>query len=147
MITGAEADRLVALPKTIGDRIRWQTSIGRSGPRYRFEVVVVCPDPDPPMRLTGAVGLTNWSYVLLSRESTPIRKLTKHGSGHTNPDGSEAGEEHKHRWHEDTADRDTYVPTDIRFEDHNLALIDFLTECTITSLHPIPPIYRQGKLI
>lgn len=67
MITGTEADRLVALPKTIGDRIRWQTPIGRSGPRYRFEVAVVCPDPDPPMRLTGAIGVTNWSYVLLSK--------------------------------------------------------------------------------
>ncbi len=53
--------------------------------RYRFEVTVICPDPDSPLRLTGVVAVTNWSFVLLAQGTTPLRKLTRHGPGHKNP--------------------------------------------------------------
>jgi len=131
-----EADQLAAMPKLISEQIRW-TRTGARVETYRFLAAVACGETETSLVLHGVVGKTNWSFVLMVEPDTPIRKLTVHGRGHANPDGSDAGAHHKHVWDEDSKDRETYYPTDIDFTDINAALLGFLAECTITV--PISP--------
>jgi hypothetical protein len=143
-LTRGEADRLVSLPKTIGELITWQPV--RNDPnRHRFDVAVASSHRDGPLRLTGTANRTNWSFVLL-KGATPIRKLTVHGGGHINPDGADAGQRHKHTWDEHDEDRNTYFPTDVDFSDIDQALIDFLRECSIDPLAGTLPLLTQGRL-
>jgi hypothetical protein len=76
----------------------------------------------------------------------PLRKLTLHGGGHFNPDGSDAGPQHKHIWDAEHQDRMTYIPSDVRFHDFNLALEDFLGECSITLRAEYAPLTIPRRL-
>lgn len=145
-LTRGEADRLVALPKTIGEAITWSAR-GKKKIRFRFVVTVACPEPDRPLRLVGNVGKTNWSFTLLTEGNITLRKLTMHAGGHRNPDGTSAGTHHKHLWDELSEDRETYIPDDVHFDDFNVALKDFLSECNITALGPIEQLARQKGLL
>ena len=144
-LTREEADRLVALPKTIEQVIHW-LPVGPSTSRFRFRSVVNCPPPNPDLELIGNVGVTNWSFVLLHPSMAPLRKLTVHGGGHVNPDGSDAGPHHKHIWDAEHQDRITYTPGDVRFHDFNLALEDFLRECSITLRAEYAPLTIPRRL-
>lgn len=134
-LTRQEADRLVRMPKHIDEPIRW-TSMSGGTERDTFSVRVVCRDIDEPMYLRGVVGRTNWSFLLLTHARIPIRKLTVHGPGHRNPDGTDAGTHHKHVWDDVHEDQETYYPVDIDFTDVNVALIGFLAECNIVPAQP-----------
>jgi hypothetical protein len=144
-LTREQADTLVQLPKRIGEKIRWQAVAG-SRNRHRFLTLVACEDLDEPMYLVGTVGRTNWSFALLTKSKIPVRKLTAHAGGHTNPDGSDAGTHHKHVWDEVHEDRETYYPEDIDFSDINAALEGFLQECNIQTTQPPEKLAIQRRL-
>lgn len=138
-----EADKLVAMRKLTSEQIRW-TRTGTKVETYRFLAAVTCVETEKSLALHGVVGKTNWSFVLMVEPDTPIRKLTIHGRGHANPDGTDAGTHHKHLWDEKSKDRETYYPTDIDFTDINAALLGFLAECNITvSISPEPLIIER----
>lgn len=73
-----------------------------------------------------------------------LRKISSPHPGHLHPDGSEASPQHKHYWTEVDEDRWTYEPTDIRWDNHHVALADFARECTITLTHDVPDLLFQG---
>jgi hypothetical protein len=117
-----------------------------SADRYRFSTLVACEGLAEPMYFVGSAGRTNWSFVLLTKSRIPIRKLTVHAGGHTNPDGTDAGTHHKHTWDAIHEDRETYYPEDIDFSDINTALLGFLDECNITPSHPPEKLNKQERL-
>lgn len=144
-MTKDEADRIVNdLDKTIGEPIRWRLHQKRLR-RYRFDVRVIAFGYEGSMRLTGTCSPTKWSYVLLGPNNECLRKISTPHPGHLHPDGSEADEQHKHYWDEENLDWWTYVPDDIRWENHNLALVDFIAECRITLLHAAPTLTIQPE--
>lgn len=142
MLSEREADELVAADKYIGEVINWRTERSKL-PRYRFEVTVACPEPWKPLRLIGVAGPVNYSFSLLTMQNQIIRLINRHIGGHRNPDGSDAGEQHKHRWTDAHESRESYVPTDIDWTDPNTVLRGFLQECHITAHATIEELYRQ----
>lgn len=140
-----QADRLVSLPKHISEQIRWNRVQG-GDERYECRAIVTGDTLEVPIILHGAVGKSNWSFVLMVEPDTPIRKLTVHAAGHTNPDGSDAGTHHKHIWDEVNKDRETYYPNDIDFSDINEALLGFLKESNITPSFPPERLIIERRL-
>jgi hypothetical protein len=135
-VTREMADDLVARKKCIHQAIVWFNR-GSAPERFRFDVSVVCEEPDESLRLIGNQGRTNWSIVLLTSSGIPLRKLTVHPSGHTNPDGTNAGHCHKHTWDDLYKDKWTYFPPEINCDDVNEGLLGFLKECNIEC--KVPP--------
>lgn len=128
--TTEEADLLVSAPKIIRQSVTWAPIKQSKIPRWRFEVVVVCPHPRVDLRLVGSYGTKNWGLSLLM-DMHPIRRTGNHTAEHRNPDGAIVAAPHKHRWDTDQGDRDAYIPTDIDFGNVNHAFFDFLDECNI----------------
>ncbi|MCA9111968.1 MAG: hypothetical protein KDA52_18585 [Planctomycetaceae bacterium] len=131
--------------KRIGEPIRWRCQSKRHQ-RFRFEVNVVGGEHDGIMRLVGYASPSSWSYVLLGPRDERIRKISNPKPGHMHPDRTEADPHHKHYWDPDYDDLWTYVPKDIRWDDHNTVLIDFVAECKIEPLHQLPTLAFQATL-
>lgn len=98
------------------------------------------------MWLAGQANPENWSLVLLGRDNERLRKIGSPHLRHSHPDGSEAPPRHKHYWTEADEDHWTYEPSDFRWDDQNVALIDFAEECNIILLQDAAELHFQGDL-
>ena len=68
---------------------------------------------------------------MLLYKAIPIRKYTVHDR-HTDPKtGLRVNGPHKHFWDDVSEDNRVYIPNDIRIENPNDELLDFLSECNI----------------
>src|SRR5680860_179572 len=130
-VTELEANALVALPKAIGEPLKWK-AVPHAGGRFRFTVRVFSTQTDEMLILTGTTSLHTWSFVLLGPGNSKLRRISKPKHPHTNDDGTIVEPEHKHTWSELGEDRNAYVPSGVRWQDFNAALRDFLTECNIS---------------
>ena len=127
MVTGAQADTVLAEPKIIAANLVWRFDHRA----YRLEASVLAEESGELLKLVGYVGRRNRSFVLLYR-NTPIRKYTVHRLHIDHETGDRTTEPHKHTWDEINRDRKVYLPDDIRIGNPNDELIDFLLECNIT---------------
>lgn len=128
MVTTDEAEAAVAATKIISGSLHWGTRARAMGRLY-LEARVLVPETSELLGLTGVQGARNFSFTLLYR-GVPIRKATKHAM-HRNPNGEVIREPHKHRWDDVDEDGWAYVPADVRWDNPDDALIDFLAECNI----------------
>lgn len=145
VMTKDEANRLVnELDKIVGEPIRWRLQ-PKKHQRYRFSVRVIVPEFEGYLELTGTCSPSKWSYVLLGPNNERLRKISTPHPGHLHPDGSEARSHHKHYWDGDFEDWWTYSPDDIRWDNHDLALVDFVAECRIKLLHDPPTLAFQAE--
>lgn len=140
-----DADRLVDMPKTIGELIRWKIQHERRQ-RYRFKVRVIAPEFEGNIFLTGNASPDSWGFVLLGPGNIRLRKISTPHPRHFHPDGTEADRCHKHSWTEDDDELWTYVPEGIRWENLNHALIDFVDECNIKLLSTPQELIFQSSI-
>lgn len=144
-VTEEDANLLVAASKTIAEPIVWMLTNARRQ-RYRFRARVTGVGVDGEMWLVGQANPDNWGFVFLSPGNVRLRKISSPHPGYLHPDGSEAPPRHKHYWTDVDEDRWTYEPTDIRWDNQNLALVDFVRECNITLLHNVPELrFQEGQ--
>lgn len=141
-----EAERLILMPKTIGEPVRWKLHQPRLQ-RYRFKVRIISQESAQVLMLAGTASPGKWSFVLLGPGSVRLSKISTPHPGHVNCDGEESVPEHKHYWTEEHEDRCTYEPDDIRWDNVNDAFIDFTRECHIELLHSPPELHFQGDLV
>jgi len=127
--TRAEAERVLASAKTIGENVTWRSESSRT-PRWRFEATVIGSSPLDVLKLCGFYGRKNWRFTLLMRQA-PIRRFDFQYTDHRNPDRTIISQPHKHLWDDEQGNREVYVPDDIDITDVNRAFYDFLTECNI----------------
>ena len=140
MVTAADANEIVALPKIIASNVSWKYL----RPIYTLEANVLAVESDIVCRITGFIGKSNHSFVLLYR-NTPIRKWTAHYK-HRNPATGEVfTEPHKHTWDDVYEDKLVYIPDDIHVGDINVEFRDFLAECNITMRGEYIPFRRQEQ--
>lgn len=139
------ADNLVSLAKVIGEPLQWKR-VSQSNERWRFKVDIYSSSTPARFQLRGEIGPNYWGYVLLGPNGIPLRRISSPKTTHTNPDGIEVPPTHKHVWTSEFEDRETYVPDDIRWDDHNDALRDFMAECNIKLLHEYDDFYLQPGL-
>lgn len=134
----ARADLLSQTPKVITDPLRWKV-VGER--RWRLEARVLATELQEVLKLCGAVGRTNYSFVLLF-ENYPFRKLTYHHK-HRKPDRQLVVDTlHKHTWSREDKDRDCYIPDDINPDaDLNDILLQFLRE---ENIHLTEPFQRRS---
>ena len=116
---------VVAQDKVITGNLHWSAR-GRGAGRLYLEAHVLVPATSELLDLKGFQGGRNFSFSLLYR-GVPIRKATKH-SQHTNPGGEVIREPHKHRWDDVYEDGIAYIPNDMRWDNADHALIDFIAE-------------------
>ena len=126
MVTGAQADAMLAEPKVIAANLLWR--FDRRA--YQLEATVLAEESGELLKLRGYVGRRNRSFVLLYRNA-PIRKYTVHRLHIDHETGEKTTEPHKHTWDEINQDRKIYLPNDIRIGNVNHELVDFLQECNI----------------
>lgn len=137
--TTAEADRIVHLPKLIGERLEWQPIVHGTNQRWKLAASVIAPETTYSLQLRGSWNPVAWGFALLWNNA-PVRRVNMSRHVHRNPDGTLIAEPHKHRWMSGHADRTAYVPTDIDFSDVNAGLMGFLAECSITLVGTYQPI-------
>jgi hypothetical protein len=133
------------MSKSVGEPLRWESTQPKRQ-RYRFKVRVIAVDADASMFLTGHASPETWGFVLLGPGNVRLRKISKPQPGHVHPDKTEAEPKHKHYWTEQDDDLWTYVPSDIRWDDLNHALIDFARECNIVFLSVPDELRFQGPM-
>lgn len=126
--TREEADELIRTPKVVSVLVKWKPD-GRL--RWKLEATVLAVEQNELLKLCGAVGVRNHSFVLLY-QNYPLRKYTKHAQHRDSRTGQLVREPHKHIWDENVGDTEVYIPDDINPEDE----IDdqfraFCKECNI----------------
>lgn len=112
-LTNAEFDAILNdETKYIEDDIRWSEDEDHS-PSVVFRAEVR-NDAGWPLLIAGSHNplIPRTSFHLIHRHAGRIYGLD-HGKQHQNPDGSFAGEKHKHKWDETTRDKAAYEPDDI----------------------------------
>ena len=70
MVTEAETQTILAEQKVIGANLRWTAD----GVIRRLEAKVLCVESEEILTLKGTWGKTNRSFVILYRNTPPIRK-------------------------------------------------------------------------
>jgi hypothetical protein len=125
-VSKADAEEVLGEAKIITENLQWQ----RFSSSYRLDAGVLATTSGKLLRLKGYVGRTNFSFALLYNNS-PIRKYTAHHH-HRNPSGEVIYGPHKHTWDDVDEDNWVYVPDNVRSDNPNDALVDFLAECNIT---------------
>ena len=112
-ITQTEFETLIADPtkRIVGD-LRWSADEDHS-PAVQFRVAVVS-DAGYPLFVHARFNLLaeTLSFTLVHRSTGRIYGLDL-GADHHNPTCSNVGEKHKHRWTDQFADKQAYVPDDI----------------------------------
>lgn len=98
--------------KRIDRDIAWAEDEDHS-PAVSFRVEVLS-DPGYPLYAKGYLNRAahKLTYVLIHRAEGRVYGLDL-GKDHKNPGGNLVGENHKHRWSEQTGVKDAYVPEDI----------------------------------
>lgn len=98
--------------KRIDSDIIWSEDEDHS-PAVEFRSEVIS-DPGYPLFVCGSYNskTQRLSYVLIYNDEGRIYGLCL-GSKHHNPSCEWIGEKHKHRWNEQTKDKEAYVPVDI----------------------------------
>lgn len=146
MLSEQEADRIVLATKVIGQQIVWLRE-HESRQNHRFRVSVYAPeDPDLRLALVGQWQPRNWGFVLLGPRNEQLRKVSDPDHPHKDRMTREVIDgRHKHIWVGTSWRRDYYFPDDIRWDDPNDVLADFLVECNITLLGDFParPLFRK----
>lgn len=145
-MTTEEADVLAEIGKKIGEPILWRLHV-EDRQEYRFTVTVVPDSGNARLSLWGRAAPDDWAYGLRvdAARGINIRKISTPHPGHWDPEEQrDADPEHKHRHTTVFAAKSLYYPDDIRWDNHNVALIDFIAECNIMSLHEVPELLFQG---
>jgi len=113
MLTDAEFEELIRDPdKIINGDIEWQEDEDHS---YAVEFQInVDSSQEYPLFVKGRYHrLTSvLSYAIIHRQAMRIYALDM-GKDHRNPDRTQVGEMHKHRWTEVYRDKQAYRPPDI----------------------------------
>ena len=131
MLTKAEVDRIITEPKEIRRDVHW-TNVSSSGvPRLRLQTVVNMPTMmDISLQLRGYFRGGNYSFTLLYENYCLVRYDRR--PYHTNPDGTEVTEPHKHFWDETYGDKQACPATNVPPDDLDRAFHEFLRECNVT---------------
>jgi hypothetical protein len=98
--------------KRIEQDIYWQDDEDHS-PAVEFRVEIIS-DKGSPLFIQGRWNVLagKLTYTMIHQKFGRIYALDM-GMAHRNPDGSTAGEVHKHSWREEYQDKWTYEPGDI----------------------------------
>lgn len=98
--------------KTIDGDIQWNTNENQ-WPRAEFRVDIIS-DPGYPLFLKGSYNglIAKLTYAIIHRPIGRIYALDL-GTAHKNPDGTQVGDTHKHRWQTLWRDKHAYEPPDI----------------------------------
>lgn len=112
MLTDNEFDSIMVGEKNVRGTVSWREDDDHS-PALEFRIDVESKS-GPPMFVHGyyniAAGKLN--YTLILKTTGRIYGLDL-GKAHRNPESTQVGEKHKHRWSERYRDKAAYVPDDI----------------------------------
>jgi hypothetical protein len=131
-----EAEDLYRLPKRITAAThRWVPRSTENPTSFYLEIDVITEDEDENELVVrawqGLIGKRRYSFALLNKDKTPIRRWDdKLGDEHPITKAKTNGP-HKHFWTAENQDRAWYPTTDIRINDPNGAILDFMKECNI----------------
>jgi len=123
-----DAEDLHKCKKTIIDTVEMESN----GTTLYFKVKVYT-DMGEPLMLRGQLG-KKFSFSLLFRDYVPIRRwdFQHRGQIRTNPKGKKISipenKGHKHKWNDQTRDREVYVVNNIPINDFKKAFFAFLKE-------------------
>ena len=134
ILTNAEVERVLAVPKTVTEQIEWRARPGKT-PKWECAFSVRIPVGDEPgLAVLGRIEATSNQYetrCAFIYAGVCIRRWESRGP-HQNPDKQWIKGEHKHEWNETHEDRLAYVPDDINVTSRDTILMSFLEECSIT---------------
>lgn len=134
-ITQAEADYLYGLSKELTAAIQWEERADGS----RYLLAWVEAEDGTQMTVRGWVGRKlrsgksrRFGFSLLVRNCVIVRRWDQK-PGHYDPVSKRRMDgPHKHYPMEDYADSPSYATSDVRTDDADKALVDFLKECKIS---------------
>jgi hypothetical protein len=139
-LSNDEAESLYKKPKLITTGThRWVPRGSLENPvSFYLEIEVITEDKKTELAVRAWKGLTRkkrYSFSLLNKDKTPIRRWDdKIGDPHPYEKQETAGP-HKHFWTEEHKDRAWYPTTDVRTNDPDGAILDFMKECNIETKH------------
>ena len=127
-----EADTLYEAPKFVNsNKISWEATEGNS---LRINISLLTDD-GTPLRIRGWYswsGSMRYGFSLLFKNSIVIRRWDNK-PGHKDPVTKRAvNGPHKHYHDPSYADSRCYETSDVRTEDVNGALFDFMKECSVS---------------
>jgi hypothetical protein len=126
-----EADAIYESPKYVSDEsISWGIMVNKAQ-KIGFEVIT---EDNTKLRVSGWYswkGTKRYGFALLFKNSIPIRRWDD-APGHPDPcTNTVLMKPHKHYYCPEHDDACAYETEDIRLNDVNGALMDFLKECNI----------------
>lgn len=135
-ISKDEADHLYRTQKQVVGEIQW---FRRPDGYGDLTVELICVEDGTPMTVRGwcarkLTGVANrrYGFSLLYKNSIVIRRWDAK-PGHRDPITQTIMKgAHKHFAHEDFADSGAYETADVRLDDPNAGLTDFLKECNVS---------------
>lgn len=139
-LTKDEADKLYKIPKSVvksNNNNRWTSKevSAENAVSFYLEIDIITDDEDKTELILkawkGTKGKTRYSFALLNKDKTPIRRWDDQ-IRHPHPVTKELTKgPHKHYWTEDHEDRVWYHTNDVRVNDPDGAILDFMQECHI----------------
>lgn len=144
MLTQAEADALLGLPKRRVDDREWDYR----GPGDKLMIPLESADGVESFLLDidrQSIVLTKGKYQMRGRRVHVLARLDFGGSDHQNPDGAIIPCPHLHLYREDFGDRWAMpIPADFSdITDLKLTLVEFMAYCNVVT----PPKLRYGMFI
>jgi len=144
LLSQAEADQLISLPKQRVNDVVWKyTGVGE-----KLVIPLVSVDGTEEFSLDinrQSIVLTKGTYQMRGRRVIALARLDFGGPAHQNPDGAVIPCPHLHLYREDYADK-WAIPLPKSFtnaEDRKLTLIEFLEFCKVVT----PPSIEYGMFV
>jgi len=146
ILSEAEAERIIGLPKRISGQINWQQ---RDDGNWYTEMPVEAEE-QLPLRLYGRFNprTGNYTFILFCGRLN-LRRLDV-GKRHHNPECDNVDTPHKHTWTDRFRDKWAYGPTEMEDTDSiSGTFAKLLTECNIAldGRFVEPPHAYQRRLI
>jgi hypothetical protein len=133
-LSDEEAELLYTMPKKIiKGTNRWVSRSTGSPVSFYLEIDVKAEDETELIVRAwfGLIGKKRYSFALLKKDKTPIRRWDdKPGDPHPVTKKLTSGP-HKHYWSVEHQSRLWYPTTDVRTDDPDGAILDFMKECNI----------------
>lgn len=142
VLTQAEADALIGMPKYRVDDQQWEYP-GLGG---KVSVPLVGENKRESFLLDvsrGRIDLSKGTYQNRARQTMILVRIDFGGSPHRNPDGEEIPSPHLHVYREGYGDKWAVPVPPENFpalQDHWETLYDFMRYCNITQ----PPVFQRG---
>ncbi len=129
ILTEAEAERIVALPKRITGQNQWEE---RDDHNWYTEMEIEANE-QLPLRLYGRYNPRTGNYTFIFFCGRLNLRRLDIGKRHHNPDCQNVGTRHKHTWTDRYRDKWAYEPPEMQdIETIREAFTKFLAECHIT---------------